>query len=210
MRPKPRCAGKQAEARTVNKAPRKDQKQLQQRPRDAEESVYALSKALVPGALVVETEEFRVEVADAADASEVQSLYAEYVGVHQECYSGHPVTETASFEDWAKALSAISFDEVLTTIQASVAESPLSATDQPTAVAANKAAPKKRLPAEPVPGVLKCTQRGAQDRAQSVVGYLLYELREKGEKKKKQRFCEIVNLVVSSHHRGASRPFGMC
>jgi len=157
----------------------------------------------VPGTLVVETEEFRVEVADACDASEVQTLYAEYVGAHLRCYSDQIGTQDASFEDWSKALCAISFDEVLSDIKASraVAQQTLRATEPP-AVAANKAAPKSRPLAGPVPGVLKCTQRGAAECAQPVVGYLLYELREKGEKKKRQRFCEIVNLVVSSSHRG--------
>jgi len=37
----------------------------------------------------------------------------------------------------------------------------------------------------------------------SVVGYILYELREKGPHgKRRQRFCELVNIVVHSKHRG--------
>jgi len=39
--------------------------------------------------------------------------------------------------------------------------------------------------------------------ADGCVGYILYELREKGPHgKRRQRFCELVNVVVSSNHRG--------
>jgi ribosomal protein S18 acetylase RimI-like enzyme len=36
----------------------------------------------------------------------------------------------------------------------------------------------------------------------ALVGYILCELRSKGSKKKKQLYCEVVNVVVSESHRG--------
>jgi len=47
---------------------------------------------------------------------------------------------------------------------------------------------------------LECIDDGCDP---SLVGYILYELREKGPRGKgRQRFCELVNIVVCSKHRG--------
>jgi ribosomal protein S18 acetylase RimI-like enzyme len=47
--------------------------------------------------------------------------------------------------------------------------------------------------------LLKCTAQGST----TPIGYILYEMREKGPRgKKRQRFCELVNIVVDSKHRG--------
>jgi len=47
--------------------------------------------------------------------------------------------------------------------------------------------------------LLKCVAEGSDD----PIGYVLYELREKGPKgKNRQRFCELVNIVVKSDYRG--------
>lgn len=48
--------------------------------------------------------------------------------------------------------------------------------------------------------LLKCVEDG---RGPSPIGYVLYELREKGSPgKRRQSYCELVNIVVGSEHRG--------
>jgi len=48
--------------------------------------------------------------------------------------------------------------------------------------------------------LLKCIDNSSSS---SPVGYILYQLREKGPRgKRKQRYCELVNIVVHSDHRG--------
>mmetsp|Transcript_100176 Transcript_100176/g.311572 ORF Transcript_100176/g.311572 Transcript_100176/m.311572 type:complete len:255 (-) Transcript_100176:201-965(-) len=49
--------------------------------------------------------------------------------------------------------------------------------------------------------LLKCVDLKDQG-PRSLVGYVLYELREKGPPHKRQRYCELVNIVVRSQHRG--------
>jgi len=52
--------------------------------------------------------------------------------------------------------------------------------------------------------LLKCVETAHRG---SLVGYVLYELREKGTPRRRQRYCELVNIVVAAGHRscGAGR-----
>eukprot|EP00403_Amphidinium_massartii_P030762 CAMPEP_0178396642 /NCGR_PEP_ID=MMETSP0689_2-20121128/13833_1 /TAXON_ID=160604 /ORGANISM="Amphidinium massartii, Strain CS-259" /LENGTH=253 /DNA_ID=CAMNT_0020017321 /DNA_START=26 /DNA_END=784 /DNA_ORIENTATION=+ len=213
MRPKAKCTPKKVAKKAPQESCRKE-KASQPSPQQKQPQACLLSEACRETAAptaesnaalaVAASDDFRIEAAAVTDASDVQSLYSEYVQAHVNCYAAHPNMGDVSFEEWAKALSAISFDQVLSDIQGSAAavQQSQSAPQSPTATGKKAGSQKKRPLAEPVPGVLKCIARGATPADTSVVGYLLYELREKGEKKKKQRFCEIVNLVVSESHRG--------
>lgn len=47
--------------------------------------------------------------------------------------------------------------------------------------------------------VLACVERGESG---ALVGYVLYELREKGPASRRQQYCELVNIVVREQSRG--------
>lgn len=79
----------------------------------------------------------------------------------------------ASVATWEEALGAVDFEAVIGD------------------VASRKTAGSVRL--------LKCVEK---DRPGSLLGYVLYELREKGSARKKQRYCELVNIVVRHEHQG--------
>eukprot|EP00928_Gymnodinium_smaydae_P047118 TRINITY_DN3142_c0_g2_i1.p1 TRINITY_DN3142_c0_g2~~TRINITY_DN3142_c0_g2_i1.p1 ORF type:complete len:223 (+),score=63.08 TRINITY_DN3142_c0_g2_i1:36-671(+) len=130
---------------------------------------------------------FGVSPAGVRDAAALTRLHEEgYVQAHRETHEG--ALAEASAEEWEKALGAIDFRAVLQ----ENAKKPL---------ANNK---KEEL----APGdvwLLKCFggPGSKSDAKQSLVGYALCELREKGSAKKKQRYCELVNIVVSPDFRGA-------
>lgn len=111
-----------------------------------------------------------------SDASELAKLYRQdYVWAHRETHFDTQAAE-ATLEEWEVALGSLDFRAVL--------------------VDAAKAT--KRGVVSDV-RLLKCVDAG---NARAVVGYALYELREKGSAKRKQRYCELVNIVVSAAYRG--------
>jgi len=120
---------------------------------------------------------FVVCKATARDVQALRKLYErDYVTCHRNCHPG--AAGAASEADWRSALGDADFEAVI---------------DE---VASNNGAGSVRL--------LKCVEvegSGPQSHGK-LVGYVLYELREKGSPRRRQRYCELVNIVVSEDHRG--------
>lgn len=141
---------------------------------------------------------FVVMEATLADIHQLSNLYErDYVATHMTLYGESEISTQAGFRDWENALGEVDFGSVL----ADIAD-------------ASRGASKKTKPTkskarqDPIVGIMKCVHKqGLAGKAPRVVGYLLFELREKGNASKRQQYCEIVNVVVSSQYRclGAGR-----
>lgn len=135
---------------------------------------------------------FEVTGASLADVKQLTELYdKDYVATHMRLHGEREGSCQTSLMDWEKALGEVDFDAVITDIAESKTTKPKKG--------------KSKAKTEPIIGLLKCTHKEAQyGKSSVVVGYLLYELRVN---QKKQKFCEIVNVVVSSEYRnlGAGR-----
>lgn len=135
------------------------------------------SIASVPASAPLPAQDFVVCQATPRDAAALTDLYERgYVTCHRNMHRGSAAC--ASLDDWRNALGRMDFEEVLCE------------------VFANKGTGDVRI--------LKCAEEdaaGTPGRGR-LVGYVLYELREKGPKTRRQRFCELVNIVVSAEHRG--------
>lgn len=136
---------------------------------------------------------FMVCQATMDDVRVLSEIYAEdYVACHRTVHRRSPAGAAAA-EEWEAALGPVDFKSVLED------------------VIANKGGGEVRL--------LKCVEVFSHATSTSPdgggacnatsnrpVGYVLYELRQKfqkGPKKRPQRFCELVNIVVRQELRGA-------
>jgi len=137
---------------------------------------------------------FVVQEASLSDAQALSKLFQQdylewHRGLHEEVPAG-----AAGQAEWEAALGAVDFEEVLS---------------PPASEPAGKAGKKKKAGkgrpaatgAERTVRLLKCTERKTSGRS-LLVGYVLYELREKGPRTARQKYCELVNIVVQSSSRG--------
>eukprot|EP00931_Biecheleriopsis_adriatica_P068250 TRINITY_DN42231_c0_g1_i1.p1 TRINITY_DN42231_c0_g1~~TRINITY_DN42231_c0_g1_i1.p1 ORF type:complete len:266 (+),score=59.07 TRINITY_DN42231_c0_g1_i1:93-800(+) len=130
---------------------------------------------------------FEVRQAIANDAKALSSLYQQdYVDCHRGLHSDIPAGDAAVAE-WEAALGAVDFDDVL------------AAPPQPLRQKIQPKAGRKQIPENSV-RLLKCTARNSK--SGTPVGYVLYEIREKGPRTARQRYCELVNIVVQESSRG--------
>jgi ribosomal protein S18 acetylase RimI-like enzyme len=136
------------------------------------------------------------------DALQLAKLYkVDYVGIHSCVHSDLDGVNQATFEEWEKALGPVDFNAVIADVAAAAGVQAKKVKSGKNAKTGGGRGGKGRQ--EPVVGIFKCTEKQAPSGKQSpVVGYILFELREKGSSTKRQQYCEIVNIVVSSHHRG--------
>eukprot|EP00440_Ansanella_granifera_P052636 gb/GFBE01057070.1/.p1 GENE.gb/GFBE01057070.1/~~gb/GFBE01057070.1/.p1 ORF type:complete len:236 (+),score=62.03 gb/GFBE01057070.1/:1-708(+) len=124
------------------------------------------------------------------DAQALASLFRQdYVICHRGLHSGIPAG-SAEISEWEAALGAVDFEEVL------------ASPSQPSQPAQGKKKKGKQAAvAEKSIRLLKITEKQA-GAAGSPVGYVLYELREKGPRTARQKYCELVNIVVQESSRG--------
>jgi len=113
------------------------------------------------------------------DVLDLGRLHEEdYVEVHRDMhrrmFQGALPRHSASMDDWKEALGPIDFEDVLTDLV--------------------------RLGDKSEVRVLICVDEACEESV--VVGYILFELRQKGRGKARQRYCEVVNVVVAKGHRG--------
>lgn len=120
---------------------------------------------------------FHVSKPTLKDATALNCLYEnDYVQCHRGLFDGSAAS--ASMPEWKDALGDVDFRDVIRD------------------TLADKGTGSVRL--------LKCTVSSGSKLldVERPVGYVLYELRSKGPKKNRQRFCELVNIVVDDRYRG--------
>lgn len=123
------------------------------------------------------------------DAKALSSLFQQdYVQSHRELHSGS-ISGSADGAEWEAALGAVDFEDVL------------AASSQPQRQRKERKAGRNQSgAADKSVRLLKCIERSSTNGCP--VGYVLYELREKGPRTCRQKYCELVNIVVQESSRG--------
>lgn len=151
-----------------------------------------------------------------ADVPELARLHAQdYVQCHRRLQGG--AASKAPFAEWEEALGAIDFEDVVSCLpdvnedgsgtevtfpRMNEARQDLRCGKKCKTVEHEKAA----APSTAKVRLLKCVERSSigsgGEKQPKLVGYVLYELREKGPRRSRQRYCELVNIVVRGEYRG--------
>jgi len=118
--------------------------------------------------------------ATVADARALRELYMQdYVDCHRRVHPG--AAGAARAEAWETVLGAVDFEALLEEVEGT----------------------RKSGGSHGSVRLLKCVATATSGaEAHCIVGYVLYELREKGPSRRRQRYCELVNIVVRANWRG--------